>query len=268
MIRRCLSLAIFLAPAAPALSIAALLRAQVAATPPMVGTITGKVLDLDGKPAANIRVKSRVGTYMQLALTNEAGEFVLKDVPVGATIVSAWNWDDVSLLAGTARDGRRVDDATLLHTISPDATKLATPADNKLPLIGIAPTRIEVRADQNTSLPNPIQLAPTVMVTGKVLATNGQPAANIRVRFLIPLAADTWVLTGTEIATNDKGEYIFKGVPISAGAKIEASELPRVRGVRGEKPLVLSKDQNPAAEFKLEDIQLAPQPVNTRSGRG
>ncbi len=254
-------------PSAPTLSIAPSPLANVAVTPPKVGTISGKVIDPDGKPAAKIRVKSRVGTYMQLALTNDAGEFLLKDVPVGATIVSAWNWDDASLLEGTARDGHKVDDFALLRAVSPDAAKLDTPADGKLPLIGIASKRIEVTADQNTSLPDPIQLAPTIKVTGKVLATNGQPAANIHVRFSIPLAADTWVLTGTEIATNERGEYAFKGVPVSPGTKIQAFELLELRGVRGERPLIVPKDQGPGAEFRFEEIQLGPRPDAPQSGR-
>lgn len=221
--------------------------------PVPVGDIVGEVIGADGKPAAKVYVRRALDGPPQVTMTDENGRFVLKNTRAGSAVMYATNWDD--------------------------SKPQATPAAGHLEM-GVATAAVIVRPEQPVTLPDRIQLVATVKVVGKVIAPDGEAAANTRdqfnqtrVRYTFPLAKGEGVFYSVEITTNDKGEFTFPAVPI-AGREVTVDAFMglRTRGIHGSKTLNPSPDKA-GQTVDLGEVKLDPRPPDnrgrsSRSGRG
>jgi hypothetical protein len=220
--------------------------------PAQVGTVTGRVIDAEGKPAAGVHVRRAADGPPQVAVTNAQGQFIMKDIRLGYAVLYATNWDDTKL-QGAGRPNS-------LH-------------------MGIASTSIVVRPDVEIALTDPIKLAPTAKVTGKVIGLDGAPAASVQdrsnqtaVRLNVPLAGEG-TFYGIDIPTNDKGEFTIIAVPIiDRPVIIDAFTGLRARGIHGSTTVNLTIDQVDQT-VNVGEIKLTPRPPEgrgrtSRSGRG
>jgi hypothetical protein len=197
-----------------------------------LGSLHGRVIDEDGKPAAGVRVEcgcTRDGD----AVTDDHGEFAFQDLRPG-----------LYTLVAKPEPKIRVQDGVRLGTVAiyyPSATELAEAA------------RITVRSGENVSgIELRLKSVPVHRVAGIVLDAAGKPVAHAAVK-LMGRAGTARQSVGTGIIMDRDGHVVSTHTTFGPGPEPEVARIETRDDGAFEFPAVEPGDWRLIAEIEVDD---------------